>query len=274
MTGPAPVDQGRLWRFAAATRTGTSHTREGLPCQDRHRCEVVDLPHGPVLVAVVSDGAGSASEGGRGAEFVCDELLARVRRRLPEITAGGDAAWLRDCVAEVRVNLLAEAERLGHPARQLASTLLCAVLAPQWSAFAQIGDGAIVTPEHGTGEWLWLFWPQRGEYANTTSFVTDPTALQQLEVDVLPHGQDEVAIFTDGLQHLVLNYSEQAVHGPFFERMLGPVRRSPAHGEDHALSDGLETYLGSPAVVSRTDDDLTLVMASRATEPADVVTTR
>jgi len=77
-------------------------------------------------------------------------------------------------------------------------------------------------------------------------------------------------MFTDGLQHLVLQYSEQTVHSPFFERMLDPIRHSPARGEDRKLSTELETYLGSPAVVSRTDDDLTLVMASRVAEPTDI----
>ncbi|WP_238015166.1 PP2C family serine/threonine-protein phosphatase [Dactylosporangium sp. AC04546] len=266
MTGAA------AWRFAAAARPGTGHTREGLPCQDRYGCEVVPSPYGPVLVAIVSDGAGSAVEGERGAELICTELLDEIRRRLADVVPAG-TDWLRACVAVVRRRLLAEAERLGLPPRQLAATLLCAVLAPDWSTFAQIGDGAIVTPELGTGAWAWMFWPQRGEYANTTSFLTDPTALERLEADSLPHGQDEVALFTDGLQHLVLDYGAQRVHDPFFDRILGPVRRSSAQGEDHTLSTGLEAYLGSPPVVSRTDDDLTLVLASRVTEPADLATT-
>ena len=35
--------------------------------------------------------------------------------------------------------------------------MLCAILAEDWSAFAQVGDGAIVTPEVGTKTWSWLF---------------------------------------------------------------------------------------------------------------------
>jgi hypothetical protein len=259
------------WRYAAAARAGTSHTREGLPCQDRYRCEVVDSTHGEVLLAVVSDGAGSASEGAQGANYVCQELSTQVRRRLPDVGQTAAPDWLMECVAAVRDGLVLEANRLAVPVRQLASTLLCAVIAPQWSAFAQVGDGAIVTSEPGTGEWSWLFWPQRGEYANSTWFVTDPTVMERLEVEMIPHGQEEVAMFTDGLQHLVLHYGDQTVHSPFFERMMSPVRRSTAAGEDKELSTGLETYLGTPAVVSRADDDLTLVMASRVVECPDVV---
>ncbi|MEO7194016.1 MAG: PP2C family serine/threonine-protein phosphatase [Pseudonocardiaceae bacterium] len=249
--------------------------REDLPCQDAHRCEVVATPRGQVLIAVVSDGAGSASESARGAAYACNELLAQVERKLSHLTPLPTTAdWLKDSVASAREGLLAEADRLGLPPRELAATLLCAVLAEQWSAFAQVGDGAIVTPEVGTDSWAWLFWPQRGEYANTTSFLTDSTAMRMLQVDMLPHAQHEVAMFTDGLQHLLLHYEQQTVHSPFFERMLSPIRLSAADGEDRELSSGLAKYLGSPPVTSRADDDLTLVMASRLTDGSGVVAPR
>jgi hypothetical protein len=262
------------WRFAAASRTGTSHVREGLPCQDAYRCEVIPTSCGQVLIAVVSDGAGSASEGARGATYVCSDLTSQIQQNLPNLVPTRTGDWLRHSVGRARDHLLAEADRLGLPPRQLAATLLCAVLTEQWSAFAQIGDGAIVTPEAGTDAWAWLFWPQRGEYANTTSFITDPSAMQMLQVDTLPSAQYEVAMFTDGLQHLVLHYDEQTVHSPFFERMMSPVRQSTANGEDLELSADLSRYLGSTTVTSRADDDLTLVMASRLSDGSDFVAAR
>ena len=47
------------------------------------------------------------------------------------------------------------------------------------------------------------------------------------------------------------------------DRMFGPVRRSQVVGEDLALSQDLEGYLSSPAILERTDDDKTLVLATR-----------
>lgn len=248
------------WRFAAASRAGTSHVRDDLPCQDAWGGAVVTTGHGPALVAVVSDGAGSATHGGDGSTFICQSLVAALRDVPADVDAG--QSWLREAVVTTRQALLEQAAPRGLTGRDFAATMLCAVLTPIWSAFAQVGDGAIVTPD-GTGEWAWLFWPQRGEYANSTSFLTDPTALDSLEVDAVPGGQLEVALFTDGLQHLLLDYEQQQVHSPFFEKMLGPVRASPATGQDEPLSAGLLDYLGSGPVTGRADDDLTLLLATR-----------
>lgn len=251
------------WRFAAAKAQGTSHVRDDLPCQDAYAC--LTVPHGEAtaLVVAVSDGAGSAPEGAAGAAHICATLSALLAKGFKQAPVG--EAWLREHVEQVRASLLDEALSLDLPPRQFAATLLFAVLGPDWSAFAQVGDGAIVTSEPGTGEWSWLFWPQRGEYANTTTFLTDASAMDNLEVAFLEHGQQELAVFTDGLQHLVLDYKAQTVHSPFFERMIQPVRSSAVDGEDVELSRGLATYLRSETVTSRADDDLTLVLASRLT---------
>jgi hypothetical protein len=255
------------WRFAGASRAGTSHVREDLPCQDAWKGAVVRTRQGPALIAVVSDGAGSAAHGGDGSTLICQSLVDELSRDVPGDAAAGEA-WLREAVISTRLALLEHAASRDLAGRDFAATMLCAVLTPTWSAFAQVGDGAIVTPD-GTGEWAWLFWPQRGEYAHSTSFLTDPTALDSLQVDAMSGCQAEVALFTDGLQHLLLDYEQQQVHSPFFERMLVPVRASAATGQDPALSAGLMEYLGSAPVTERADDDLTLLLATQL-RPADV----
>lgn len=98
--------------------------------------------------------------------------------------------------------------------------------------------------------------------------------MQMLQVDTLPHAQHEVALFTDGLQHLLLGYEKQTVHSPFFEQKLHPIRLSTADGEDRELSADLAKYLSSPTVTSRADDDLTLLMASRLADSSGVVAPR
>jgi hypothetical protein len=50
--------------------------------------------------------------------------------------------------------------------------------------------------------------------------------------------------------------------------MFVPVRSAPP-GECGALSSALATFLCSPRVRARTDDDTTLILATRRTSPCD-----
>jgi hypothetical protein len=140
--------------------------------------------------------------------------------------------------------------------------MLFALIGVETAVFLQIGDGVIVVNDQDQ-HWSWVFWPERGEFANTTFFVTDAAAADHLRFEQRHVSIDEVALLSDGIEPLVLHYASRTVHAPFFDRMLGPVRRSKVVGEDLALSQDLEGYLSSPAILERTDDDNTLVLATR-----------
>jgi len=215
-----------------------------------------------VLVAVASDGAGSAGRSQVGSRLICDRLLDEVTRLLScgggveDFTREYAEAWLSRFQSEVR--LRAEAE--GLSARDYACTLLAAIVAPDLAVLMQLGDGVIVVSS-STG-FGWAFWPERGEYANTTFFATDPDARDHLQYDLCTWPIEELAILTDGLQHLALVYQTHEVHLPFVEPMLAPVREG-LQGHNATLSASLAAYLASPLVNDRTDDDKTLILATR-----------
>jgi hypothetical protein len=54
------------------------------------------------------------------------------------------------------------------------------------------------------------------------------------------------------------------VHQGFFHDMMRPVRESRAQGLDPRLSEALGNYLSSAEICERTDDDKTLILATRA----------
>jgi hypothetical protein len=256
------------WRFASATVIGTSHVKTGTPCQDRHTCQVFrNGENEPIIAIAVSDGAGSATRGEEGAALTCASLLQQAEvllgqeRSLSSITEVEAHAWL----AAAREAIAAHARDADREVRDYACTMLFALVGADVAIFLQIGDGVMVVNDLNSG-WSWVFWPDRGEFANTTFFVTDAAAAEHLCFERRHGIIEEIALLSDGIEPLVLHYATRSVHAPFFNRMFGPVRCSKDTGEDLALSRELEAYLSSPAILQRTDDDKTLVLATRRSQ--------
>jgi hypothetical protein len=259
------------WRYAAASIAGASHRAAETPCQDRHRCDLVAAgADNPTLIAVVSDGAGSARRGARGAELATELVAAEA---LVWLRGGGSvrdldrtrvAGWLE----RVRAAIFGEAEACASEPRDFAATLLFALLDARTAAFGQIGDGAIVTSAE-PGEWLTQWWPRHGTYANQTFFITDADAPERLAFGHSLFPITEVALFTDGLERVLLDFGVREPHGPAFESMLGPLRAADGAGHMERLSSALAGYLASPAVASRTGDDITLVIGTRRAAPGE-----
>lgn len=246
---------------------GTSHLRAGLPCQDAYACTVLQLENGEsLLLAVAADGASSAPRGAEGAALVCEEVLVHIPQLVA--SAGGAIGLEPDhglrLFNDVRQAVFRRAEEVALPPRDFASTLLVALIGDRCAFYLQVGDGAIVLSRRddpfGFG---WVFWPDHGEYINETCFVTDDDAATSLRTEVAQGFVEEVAVFTDGIERLVLDYSTQMVHEPFFERMFRPLRQMHAAGHSKELENHLRAYLDSKAINDRTDDDKTLVLGTR-----------
>lgn len=252
------------WRVAAASVEGTSHAKLGTPCQDAVTVKFFNDADGrEVLVVVVSDGAGSAKRSDIGSMLACSTIAEAVEvflaesRRVVEIDRAVAETWL----AMVRKAIVERAAEDGEVPREYACTLLAAVVGQDAAAFMQIGDGATVIFD-GEG-WAWIHWPQHGEYLNTTNFVTADNARECLDFDLCEVIVDELAVFTDGLEGLVLHQATKTVFSPFFDRMIPAVRACTAAGLDAGLSEALASYLTSPPICARTDDDKSLVLATR-----------
>jgi hypothetical protein len=253
------------WRLAAASTLGTAHVKLGLPCQDAHRCSVQRTAGGePVLIAVVCDGAGSAAKADAGAElasrYIHDEIAAALGAEGAGVR-GLTRDWIEERLGCLQAEVAARAEAEESQPRDFACTLLAAAVGPDCAAFFQIGDGVIVVGEDEDA-YAWIFWPDRGEYENVTFFATEPGAAEHLQSELVEERIDEIALLSDGLQRLALHYQTKTAHAAFFKPMLATLRDTPADGLE-SLSSQLEDYLSSPAVNERTDDDKTLVLATR-----------
>ncbi len=255
-----------MWRFAVGQAIGSAHEKLDVGSQDRVFCACLEAQH--TLIAVLSDGAGSAKHAANGAQLTVDTVSSILQRGL---RAGREdyEQLISEAAQVARRLLLEESAHRGVSVREYACTLIAAIVTPAEGAALQIGDGALVTGSNDAS-WLCTFWPQKGEYANATSFLTDDDARTKMRVTSLPPGITDMAMLSDGLESLALQYASKTAHQPFFAGAFAPLHRIGSSGECPDLSASLTDFLKSPAVQSRTDDDASLILAScRALDERD-----
>jgi len=242
-----------------AAVVGVSHRRTGLPCQDA--VDFRALPNGALLVAQ-ADGAGSARRSEQGARWAVAEALCSLADGLQGGLPVDPAGWedlLRSAFERASRSLQQLADADCEPIHAFDTTLTCAVALDGWLAAGQIGDGLVVARD-AYGVLSPVTRPQKGEYANETTFLTRPDAFERLDIQVRQQPVGGLAVMSDGLVRLAMAFPTGSPHGPFFE----PLFAFAAAAEDPAAASGrLASFLDSERVCARTDDDKSLVIAVR-----------
>jgi hypothetical protein len=240
-----------------AAATGTSHLKNGLPCQDAQDYRLTS--RGALLLAL-ADGAGSATHSQEGAIAAVQSSLAVLEHELEDVIPGSAEEWegvVRAAFGEARASLFDLAMVSSESLRQFSTTLLLVAVMDGWLAMGQLGDGVVVTGE-AEGALQVLTQPQRGEYANETYFLTQEEAGEQVQVVVTQQPVRRIAVLSDGLLRLALRLPAYQAHLPFFE----PLFAFAAAAQDGAEAiRHLEGFLSSERVCSRTDDDKSLLLA-------------
>lgn len=248
-----------MWRFIGTSVIGSSHVQNNTDCQDSCVIEQVATANGNVLLAIVADGAGSALKGGQGAAIACYSASQFIIKQL-QTTASVDFSLIKLALLAARTTLTQQAKANDLTLRDYATTLLGVIITQQQAWCFQIGDGAIVL-NTASSQGV-VFWPDNGLYANMTYFLTDEDYEQHLYLQEVNTIIQEAVLFTDGLQRLALSFESKTAHNPFFEPIFNALRQAKA--TDFAvLTQHLAQFLASESVNKRTDDDKTLVLATR-----------
>lgn len=258
------------WKIIASSIAGTGHKSKNAICQDFFDWRIIEVKE-PVLIFAVSDGAGSAKNALVGAQTTCHTILneicafAEKNQGIEQLCRDDALEWLKLLQTQLRV--LAEHGKIQK--NDFACTMLTAIIQNETAIFLQIGDGAAVyTTFDAPNQYRLVTQPQQGEYANATHFVTDENAADVLIFEKFDKRINEIAIFTDGLQRIALDYQTNSAHAPFFRPMFAPLRAIKTTDEMFCsklenLQKQLSAFLDSPKINERTDDDKTLILASR-----------
>jgi hypothetical protein len=234
---------------------------DATDCQDF--CGTRELgARGEVLVAAISDGAGSALHAREGAEIVVQQWLEHFGELLSG--DGSPADRIRSLTRDDALSVLEAVRdvvqrRAAHhevSASEFSATLLGAVIGPECCFFAQVGDGCWVGRVGGVLGCI--TWPTHGEFASQTVFALSASAPEELQCAHIHHPVTAVAGFTDGIERISLHLSRRVPEPQFFLPLFQWVRQE---GADAAPRIG--AYLESEDVRSRSDDDKTLVCVVR-----------
>ncbi len=251
-----------MWKVIGQSIIGTSHIASGKFCEDAVKYAILNEgSDDEMLVCCVADGAGSASHAQWAASYAAHKVIEFATLQLShaeELTESLIYALAED----IYDGLQQEADANGVALNEYSCTLLGCIATSEQTAFFQVGDGAIVRDD-GSGFYTTVWWPENGEYQNSTSFLIDDSSFSNLNVAIIYEQLNEIAIFTDGLQLLTLNTESRAVHQPFFSDLFGYLRQATDSGKITVLNRKLAEYLSSPNINNRTDDDKTLFLATR-----------
>lgn len=265
-----------LWIIGSASIRGTGHVKNDLPNQDAY--EVAESRDGSSIAAVVSDGAGSASQAEEGAT-ACARIMAGCLLDIAENHRDAIAGalshntraqqLLQECVTQGIKKVRDTIDPTGQRLQDYHHTFTGAVLTPTGGFVVQIGDSpAIVTRaeivlDKSDGHKEVDFFarhdvhmPEKGEYANETSFVTQPDWLASLRYFPF-HGDNHraVLLMSDGTGELAI--SKGQAFRPFIGTLIHQMLKARNQQErDQVLHDNLT----HPQADELTADDKTLVI--------------
>ncbi len=240
-------------RFSGAQHRGERHAALDQPC-----CDALLLPrqsHG-LSGFVLCDGAGGSAAVARSAHASARagwQALLRLRR---ELRHAPEPRQLR----QFHARLL---QRRG-PVPLLDHTLLACFWDRRQLIVLQVGDSTLLVRQGG--QWLCPLPPAKGDYANQTTFLRRHTPLQNIQFWQVPSAEVEAVLaFSDGLESAFLGPAGAGSDQPQANAALADLVIN-AHRRRHGARSypaWLARSLADPALAQLSDDDRTLVIASR-----------
>ena len=251
------------WKIAGVSVAGFAHQADSSPCQDAHA--VATLPGG-YLVAVVSDGAGSAARSMEGSRQLCETVIAHLSSRLGDIESTDEhfneavaKQWIEEAIELVRCQFEQLAKSDGQSIYDFHATLVGAVAGPAGGVFFHVGDGAGCATRSADFSSNVVSHPENGEYANETYFVTQDEWREHLRTLAFGPEYDLIAVMSDGVTPFALARGASGPSIAVFEPLSQFLTTHSREEGERALVALLER----DALRRVTGDDKTMLWALR-----------
>jgi hypothetical protein len=253
---PEPLSLSLDARVFGASVIGPLHLQLGLPCQDA--CAYGISPSGSLTIAV-ADGLGSATMSQAGAQVAVASALNAAMNTLDAYLEKGDRLdeVVRNAAVSARAGLECYSANESCTLRELACTLILAVVRKDRLAIAHIGDGAVVV-EAVDGLSI-ISAPEESEFTNEVVPITSSNWDEHLRIVSSTLSIKSIAVFTDGCQRAAFRRAGEALQP--FDRFFNPIfdyARSLTDPEGGTKE--IVELLGSAKVCENSDDDKTLVV--------------
>lgn len=238
-------------KLACARLVGRSHAVTSTPCQDYVAARTTRGVGGLAL----ADGAGSRVHSGIGAEESVKGVLNLFHREFDALfqlaTVDPQAVAQRvldTCLARLR----RKSRGMKCDVDAFACTLMFVAHKSGRYLAGHLGDGMIAMDD-GVGDVITLSHPDNGEYANTTTFVTEPDAVQRLRIYAGECAASAFAVMSDGTaESLYLRATGQPA-APALRKLFDWTRTFPRSKTEGILVQNLEQ-----AFARKTTDDCSI----------------
>jgi len=255
----------KRWKNLACAATGTKHIKDQTICQDATDTLIV----GNTLIGVVCDGAGSAKFADVGAKLVAETTAVALSKEINNLQVVRIFGFFKlqasartvfkvfGRVLQLNIRTLErKAREMGCEPKDLATTLIAYVATPSWVGLMQIGDGFVVFRRSGEKDYELAFPPEKGEYANTTTFVTSSNVAEKMQVGIILDSVDFICASSDGLEKIALQWGSSVEAFPgFFKGMEGMMR-----ADKYEL---LNWIKNETRLMQKTTDDRSIVVGVR-----------
>lgn len=239
-----------MWRISSCAIRGKSHFAGNVPCQDKVAC----FKKNEVAVVVLADGAGSAKMSHFGAELVTNVVGDTLCDNFEYFFDLDNAKIVKvDLVNICREALKKFADAKSCELRDLACTLLFAAVKGDKYIVGHIGDGVIGYMRDNVLKVA--SYPDNGEFANQTVFVTSSSAVDTMRLAKGNlHGMQGFVLMSDGSENSLFD-KRRKILASIIKRLMTYTAVLPSNSVNKILYN-----IFTSSIIEKTRDDCSIAM--------------